>query len=392
MDTCLSSVLFSADFSDEKNLTRKSYGLTNARDAGFKEDWLQRAIAENCELVLAPCRAAGLIDENERWACWHREVHVEPAGDIDVLLISESGRVAIVETKLAYNPEARREVVAQVLEYAIHLPSSSVSDLPPIPNGDAVHPRSHDVENSLREGDYLLIIAGDELDPRAIKLSEFVLGHHLVRPWDLALVEVAVFQPQTQSGQQEHLLVPHLRGVLAADQRQVVTVKVEGGGPRVTVENLAQVAIGRTPKWTEGQFFAAVERAPAELRDFTRKLQGLRKDYPELTFDFGASKQGSLLLKKDGASLLALSLGHDGGLSFRTKNDAGEDNFVKAFGEQWGLHYRRGLEKLVNRPMESGLWFGFPSQADKAEDLLRLLREALNGPRSGQGPLQTAAA
>jgi hypothetical protein len=389
VDTCLSPVLFTASFSAEKDLTRKSYDLVDAEKVGFKEGWLQQAISENPELVLAPCRAAGRIDEEEQWALWGREVHVEP-GAIDVLLISEDGRVAIVETKLSYNREARREVVAQVLEYAIHLPSSSLSNLPPIPKVHDDRPRAEEVERKLQEGDYLLIIAGDQLDPRAVKLSEVVLGKHLVRPWDLVLVEVAAFRSQTESGQQ-HLLVPHLRGMLVADRRQVVTVKVERENTRLTVENFAPVAIGRTPKWTEEQFFAAVEHAPAELRDFTRKLQGLRKDYPELTFEFGASKQGSLLLKKDGASLVAFSLGHDGWLSFRTKNDTGEDNFVKAFGEQWGLHYRRGLEKLVNRSMESGLWFGFPFQADKAEDLLRLLREALNGSRSGQRPSQAEA-
>ena len=247
MDTCLSSVLFTASFSGDTDLTQKSYEQKTARDAGFDEGWLQRAIAENCELVLAPCRAAGLIDKEERWAFWGREVHVEP-GDIDVLLVSEYGRLAVVETKLSYNPEARREVVAQVLEYAIHLPSSPVSNLPPIPNVDDGRPRAEEVERKLQEGDYLLIIAGDQLDPRAVKLSEVVLGKHLVRPWDLVLVDVAVFQSGAGSAELKYLLVPHLRGMLKADRRQVVTVKVERENTRLTVENIAPVAIGRTSK------------------------------------------------------------------------------------------------------------------------------------------------
>jgi hypothetical protein len=390
MDTCLSSVLFTASFSAEKDLTRKSYELTDAQKIGFKEGWLQQAISENPELVLAPCRAAGLIDDEEQWAFWGREVHVEPAGDIDVLLVSEEGRLAIVETKLSYNREARREVVAQVLEYAIHLPSRSVSNLPEIPKVGGSRPGVAEVERRLQEGDYLLIIAGDQLDPRAIKLGEVVLGKHLVRPWDLVLVEVAVFQSMAESAELKHLLVPHLRGMLVADRRQVVTVKVEGGGPRVTVENFAPVAIGRTPKWTEAQFFAAVAHAPSQLADFMTKIQQLCREYPELGFDFGASKEGSLLLRKNDASVLTFSLGGGGYLSFRTRNDAGEDNFVKAFGEEWGHFYRRGLEKLTNRPIESGLWFGVRFQADKAEDFLRLLREALNGSRSGERPAETA--
>jgi len=51
-----------------------------------------------------------------------------------VLLVSESGRVAIVETKLSYNREGRRSVLAQLLDYAVHLPEEierrPVSGLP----------------------------------------------------------------------------------------------------------------------------------------------------------------------------------------------------------------------------------------------------------------------
>jgi len=54
VDRCLSSALFTASFSADKTLTRKSYDLTTARDVGFKEKWLQQAIAANPELVLAP--------------------------------------------------------------------------------------------------------------------------------------------------------------------------------------------------------------------------------------------------------------------------------------------------------------------------------------------------
>jgi hypothetical protein len=391
MDTCLSTVLFTASFSAAKDLTRKSYELTDAQKVGFKEGWLQQAISENPELVLAPCRAADLVPIDERWSFWGSEVPVE-AGAIDVLLVSELGRVAIVETKLAYNPGARREVVAQVLDYAIHLQSTSVTDLPQVPRVHDGRPTAGEVENKLREGDYLLIVASDQLDPRAVKLSEVLLGEHLVRPWDLVLVDVAVFQSVAESAELKHLLVPHLRGMLKADRRQVVTVKVERENTRLTVENIAPAAIGRTPKWTEAQFIAAVAHAPSQLADFTTKIQQLCREYPELGFDFGASKEGSQLLRKNGASVLTFSLGGGGYLSFRTRNDAGEDNFVKAFGEEWGLFYRRGLEKLTNRSMESGLWFGIRFQADKAEDFLRLLREALNGSRSGQGPAETASA
>lgn len=49
-----------------------------------------------------------------------RETRV-PVGAIDLLLVDADGEVIIVETKLASNPELRRQVVAQVLDYGASL-------------------------------------------------------------------------------------------------------------------------------------------------------------------------------------------------------------------------------------------------------------------------------
>ncbi len=44
-----------------------------------------------------------------------------PAGAVDLLLVDAQGRVIIVETKLSRNPELRRQVVAQLLDYGASL-------------------------------------------------------------------------------------------------------------------------------------------------------------------------------------------------------------------------------------------------------------------------------
>ena len=44
-----------------------------------------------------------------------------PAGPIDILLITPSGLPVLVECKLWRNPEARRDVVSQILDYAKEL-------------------------------------------------------------------------------------------------------------------------------------------------------------------------------------------------------------------------------------------------------------------------------
>jgi len=65
----------------------------------------------------------------------------------------------------------------------------------------------------------------------------------------LALVEIAVFQP-TQSAERQYLLVPHLRGAVVAEQRQVVRVVAEGDRTSIKVEPTAPVRIKSTgQKW-----------------------------------------------------------------------------------------------------------------------------------------------
>jgi hypothetical protein len=51
------------------------------------------------------------------------------AGPIDAVFINEHGRLTLVECKLWKNPQARREVVAQTLDYVSALSSWTYADL-----------------------------------------------------------------------------------------------------------------------------------------------------------------------------------------------------------------------------------------------------------------------
>jgi hypothetical protein len=59
-----------------------------------------------------------------------KELRTE-AGPIDAVFINERGRLTIVECKLWKNPQARREVVAQTLDYVSALSVWSYADLQP---------------------------------------------------------------------------------------------------------------------------------------------------------------------------------------------------------------------------------------------------------------------
>src|SRR5689334_10663048 len=103
-----------------------------------------------------------------------------PAGAIDNFLITPSGLPILIECKLWRNPEGRREVVGQILDYAKELSRWSSSDLqrevswrlkrvgnPVLDIVRATNPSIDEIQfndavtANLRRGRFLLLIIGD---------------------------------------------------------------------------------------------------------------------------------------------------------------------------------------------------------------------------------------
>jgi hypothetical protein len=375
----LSRVLFSADVTRSKGASvEAAYVQSDATELGFKEEWLQNAVIADPELVISACREAGLTDE--RWWPWVREYPIEEVGSIDVLLVSESGRVAIVETKLSYNREGRRSVLAQVLDYAVHLPEEverrPVSGLPPnLPVSDKA------VQERIEQGDFLLVVAGDRLDSRAVKLSRSLLGDHLLNEWELALVELAIFSRAAATGP-EHLIVPHLRGVIEPESRQVVKVVIaQGDKNRVIVERQApETPASVRQKWSEERFRAELEAAllsPA-YKEFGRALFDFRSQYPDVELRWGTGKTGSVTVKRNGHQLVEFYL--NGWLGIRT------ERAPLALGKTAGEAYVEGVRKLFSdQGKHDYMYFVPPSPEESVPVLLDLLRTSLKAAEVGAG-------
>jgi hypothetical protein len=232
----LSKSLFAADRGSLHAEPRVAYQRVSAAELQLPESWFRDAILYDPELVIGPCREAGRVPADERWTPWATEFSFG-AGPVDVLLVSSRGRPAIVETKLSYNPEKRREVVAQILDYALALQDASLDELPPLPAGAVAD--DSDLHECLSTGKFALIVAGDALDARAVRLSEALLAAHLTSEWDLVMVDLNVYR--STGADAPLLIVPELRGVVRAETRQVVRVQVEGSTPR------ARVSVERIP-------------------------------------------------------------------------------------------------------------------------------------------------
>ena len=139
------------------------------------------------------------------------------AGPIDIVYITPQGRLIIVETKLFRNPEARRKVVAQILDYAKELLSWTYADLQREVSrrnklkGNSPYllvrdnfPETEEaafvdgVTKSLAHGDFMLIIAGDGIRSGAKAIVDFLEQTAHMR-FILSMVEVAIYKfPQEE--------------------------------------------------------------------------------------------------------------------------------------------------------------------------------------------------
>jgi hypothetical protein len=168
-----------------------------------------------------------------------------PAGPIDNFLITASGLPVIVECKLWRNPEGRREVVGQILDYAKELGRWSSSDLQREvarrikSEGNSllelVRAAGHEVDEiafndaltlNLRRGRFLLLIVGDGIREGVETIAEYLQAHAGLH-FTLGLVELPIYVLPDGS----RLAVPR---VLAKTQLITRTVVAVPEGSRVT--------------------------------------------------------------------------------------------------------------------------------------------------------------
>ena len=135
-----------------------------------------------------------------------------PAGPLDALYVTPTGRLVILEAKLWRNPEARRKVVAQILDYAKEFSRWDYEDLQRETSrnlgkkGNAIYelvaekyPEVEEsqfvdeVQQSLRQGRFLLLILGDGIREGAAAIADFI-GSVGSLEFTFGLVELAMYR------------------------------------------------------------------------------------------------------------------------------------------------------------------------------------------------------
>jgi hypothetical protein len=205
------------------------------------------------------------------------------AGSIDNFMVTATGLPVLVECKLWQNPEARRKVVGQILDYAKEFARWRSSDLhravgERLKRGDdaifkLVTAAGHMVDEgtfddaltyNLRRGRFLLLIVGDGIRPDVELITEY-LQQHAGRHFTLGVVEMPVFA----SANGDRLVVPRVvartelitHNVIAVPENMMVEERLAPNDDTVDPETAA---------WSE------------ERRQFWADFQaGLRLDDPD---------------------------------------------------------------------------------------------------------------
>ena len=149
-------------------------------------------------------------------------------GFVDNLMVTPEGNLVIVEVKLWRNPEARRQVVAQALDYATALFEFNYDQLETaVGKADFDGARSPErlydlvdgadalpedtfvdrVNRNLRDGRVVVLLAGDGIRSDAESLVNGLQAHANFH-FTIALVEMPVYIRKLPEGIEEIILIP----------------------------------------------------------------------------------------------------------------------------------------------------------------------------------------
>jgi len=175
-----------------------------------------------------------------------RELSIPGVGFVDVLLMDEHGRLVVVECKLWRNPQARREVVGQILDYARELSRFAYEDLQrqvsiatrrqgnvlfamaQEAGGDLGEAEFVDrVTRDLAAGRFLLLVVGDGIAEGTRRIGEYLRDQPGLA-FSFGLIEIAEYRHSDGQGQEHVIMQPRVLAQTAVIERHVIRSEVSG--------------------------------------------------------------------------------------------------------------------------------------------------------------------
>jgi hypothetical protein len=249
----------------------------------FNESWLQNLLFENPTILpfsdLEPTFDGSLPIVREMGT---------GAGPVDLIYMNSKGYITLVETKLWRNPEARRAVVAQIIDYAKEIAEWSYeqfveaikrSSLYKNRSGDPLIDQFSDMEGddfdqvvfidrvirNLQKGRFLLLIVGDGIQEGVERMASFLQQTpHL--GYSLALVELAIYRESPE--RKESLYIqPKILARTKEITRAIVELRIPAtySDIKVTLPPAEKPGKGSTRRRiTEEEFFEELEKSSGD--------------------------------------------------------------------------------------------------------------------------------
>lgn len=209
----------------------------------FDERFIQDLLATHPALL----PVAALRPDIGDLICIGREVPTRDSGAIDNLYLSTRGYIVVVETKLWRNPQSRREVISQVLDYVKDIVSRDFDWLEsvwkqfcqdrgysPRPLFDAMSQASNEeleedefvdrVHKAIERGDIIALIVGDGIETRLQQLVSHLCRDSAHLRYSLGLVSLRCYQMPNQD---ELLVLPELVQEVEPVQRAYVRIELD---------------------------------------------------------------------------------------------------------------------------------------------------------------------
>ncbi len=289
-------------------------------------------------------------------------------GSVDNLLITPEGNLVVVEVKLWSNPEARRAVVAQALDYAVALfqldylglqaavKKADFSGVEPpnrlyslVEGADVLsEPLFADrITNNLRTGRIVVLVVGDDIRREADELVAGLQAHANFH-FTFALVEMPVYSKGQLEAADEFIVMP--RTLVKTVTVPRFTIRTKGGETIVsdagTEESEATKPSRRSTISSEEFFAKMAERGP----DVSNRLKRFVDEVAAI--DVRPEYRESLNLKWDQPEGRPVNLGYitpGGEIWTEASNWQVEDNLAYGYNQRlaelFGGEIRTGRQR-----------------------------------------------
>ncbi len=266
--------------------------INKKSEEGLDEDWLQNLIDHHPECLPVEELEPGFASPVS--IC--RELPTDH-GPIDNFLMTPAGNIILVETKLWRNAQARREVIAQALDYASCIFEMNYSDLEETVRGvfsregksfKSIYSMFRGIEeeiteenfidavnSNLRRGRIMVLVVGDGIRTETERLTN-LLQSHAGFHFTFALVELQIFNLPKKDG---FMVVPRTLARTFNIDRAIVRIENE----KIVVDAVKQkTAVSRTAartSITSEQFMESMGKLgndiPEKLEAFMEKLENI---------------------------------------------------------------------------------------------------------------------